>query len=311
MTEKVGILLLAYGTPASLADVEAYYTHIRRGRAPSPEQLAELTGRYRAIGGSSPLLAITRAQARGLQRTLQRQSPDREFTVVLGMKHASPFIEDGVAALSERSVDTAVGLVLAPHFSTMSVGEYLGRVRAATETCGGPEVSFIRDWHLESSYIAMLADRVRAALAQLQASGGDRPHVIFTAHSLPRRILMDGDPYPTQVEDTARAVAEAVGLEDWSVAWQSAGRTSEQWLGPDVSEVVRELGTTDRNAVLVCPAGFVSDHLEILYDLDIQCRRAAEAAGLRFARTASPNDDPEFLEVLARVAGSQLKVAAV
>lgn len=307
MTDTVGVLLLAYGTPASLSDVGEYYTHIRRGRPPTPELLEELTGRYRAIGGSSPLLAIARDQASGLERLLRERWSNTEFRVALGMKHAPPFIEEAVATLAGHSVDQTVVLVLAPHYSALSIGEYLGRVRAAPGAESCKNLTLIREWHLEPGYIELLAGRVRSALGQLRADGGDRPHVLFTAHSLPSRILESGDPYPVQVQETARAVAELVGIESWSVAWQSAGRTSDQWIGPDVCEVVRELGSqADHNAVLVCPAGFVSDHLELLYDLDIACRGVAAEAEIRFARTAAPNADPDFLEVLAQLVSSRL-----
>lgn len=308
MSQRVGVLLLAYGTPASTAEIPAYYTHIRRGRPPSPELLQELIGRYEAIGGSSPLLAIARDQAEGLRRALGERWPDHSFEVALGLKHSAPFIEDGVAALSAAELDQTVALVLAPHYSTLSVEEYLTRVRAAAERYGVEEVGFVREWHLQPGYVQLLAHRVRATLERLRATGAARTRVLFTAHSLPSRILEQGDPYPGQLAETAAAVAELAALEDWSVAWQSAGRTADPWIGPDVGEVIRELGATRAcDSVLVCPAGFVSEHLEILYDLDIQARDIAAEAGLRFARTPLANADREFAAVLAEIVGARLR----
>ncbi len=308
MSQRIAVLLLAYGTPASAAEIPAYYTHIRRGRSPTPELLQELTDRYAAIGGSSPLLAIARHQAEGLERILRERLPEDEVRVLLGMKHAAPFIEDAVAELSEAGVDRTVAVVLAPHYSSMSVEEYLARVRAAAERHGLEHVGFVRQWHLEPGYIELLAQRTRASFDRLGADGADRIRVLFTAHSLPARILDRGDPYPEQLMETATAVAERAGIDDWSVAWQSAGRTADPWIGPDVCEVIRELaGSAVHDGVLVCPAGFVSDHLEILYDLDIQAREVAAEAGLRFARTALPNADPEFLAVLAEIVSANLR----
>lgn len=308
MSQSVGVLLLAYGTPASTAEIPAYYTHIRRGRPPTPELLQELIGRYEAIGGSSPLLAIARAQAEGVKRALSERWPEHRFQVALGMKHAAPFIEDAVAQLSAAELDQTVALVLAPHYSTLSVEEYLTRVRAAAEGDSVGDIGFVREWHLQPGYVALLADRVRTTLERLRAIGAARPRVLFTAHSLPSRILELGDPYPGQLAETATAVAELTALEDWSIAWQSAGRTADPWIGPDICDVIRELGATRAcDGVLVCPAGFVSEHLEILYDLDIQARGVAAGAGLRFARTPLPNADPEFTAILAQIVSSRLQ----
>lgn len=309
MSETIGVLLLAYGTPASLDDLEAYYTHIRRGRRPTPELLHELTLRYRAIGGRSPLLEIARAQAAGLEALLNR-SAGSAFRVTLGMKHAAPFIEDGVASLTDLEVDRAVALVLAPHYSAHSVGEYIGRVQAATKQRGGPDVAFIQQWHLSPAYVALLADRVRSAVEPLAEEDRARTRVVFTAHSLPQRILETGDPYPNQVRETAAEVARLAGVADWSVAWQSAGRTPDPWIGPDVRDVVRELAAGGHTGVVVCPAGFVSDHLEVLYDLDVDCRQVAERAGLRYARTPSPNADQAFIEALAQVVTARLQATS-
>ncbi len=292
----LGVVVMAYGTPASPAEVEAYYTHIRRGNAPTPEQLAELTARYAAIGGISPLAARTEAQRAGLQRALDERAPGRA-RVVLGQKHAAPFIEDAVAAHAAAGIEDIVGLVLAPHFSRFSVGQY--QERLATEAAKhGQRVGAIESWHLEPAYLRFLAEAVTDALASLP----ERTKVLFTAHSLPERVLVD-DPYPDQLRASAAAVADAVGLDrwaGWSLCWQSAGRTPEPWRGPDISDVLRELADSGAaDGVLVCPQGFVSDHLEVVYDLDIEAARRAEELGLRFARTRVLNDDAAVLGALA------------
>ena len=292
----LGVVVMAYGTPASLADVEAYYTHIRRGNAPSPEQLADLVRRYEAIGGTSPLAERTEAQRLGLVAALEQRAAGR-CRVVLGQKHAAPFIEDAVAALADDGVEAVVGLVLAPHFSRSSVGQYQERLATAAAE-RGIDARGIESWHLEPTYVSFLTDAVRDALATLP----DRTKVLFTAHSLPERALVD-DPYPEQLRASAQAVAEPVGLDrwaGWSLAWQSAGRTADPWRGPDILEVIRDLATTGRaEGVLVCPQGFVSDHLEVVYDLDIEAQAVADEVGLAFARTRVLNDDPEVLGALA------------
>jgi ferrochelatase len=293
-----GVLLMAYGTPASMGDVERYYTHIRRGRPPEPARLAELIGRYEAIGGSSPLLKISRAQASGLQAQLEQRSA-KSVRVELGMKHAPPFIEDGVRALIDAGVGHAIGLVLAPHYSELSVGEYRERAQRA----GGDdlELEIVEQWHLAPAYVELLAGRVRQSLASFPEHARKQIDVVFTAHSLPARILGSGDPYPAQLRETAEAVAHRAGAAHWSIAWQSAGRTSDEWIGPDILQVVRELAAAGSAGVVVCPAGFVSDHLEILYDLDVECRAVAQEVGLPYTRTESPNADPAFLSALADV----------
>lgn len=295
-----GLVVMAYGTPSSPGEVEAYYTHIRRGRPPSAEQLAELTDRYRAIGGVSPLAERTRAQVDAIAAALEATDPGR-WRVGLGNKHAAPFIEDAVAALAGDGgpLDRLVGLVLAPHYSRGSVGEYHQRAAAVAGEHGVP-YSPVESLHTLPPWLDAQAARVRSALGSLPA----KTKVLFTAHSLPERVL-DGDPYPDELRASATAIAERAGLDrwyGWTLAWQSAGRTPEPWRGPDVAEVIRDLGATGRaEGVLVCPQGFVSDHLEVLYDLDVDARRVAEESGLAFARTASMNDEPEVMAGLAEL----------
>jgi ferrochelatase len=300
------VLAMAYGTPAGPEELEAYYTHIRRGRPPTPELLAGLRRRYEAIGGQSPLLELTRAQVAGLGRALAEAGrPD--ISVALGMKHAAPFIEDAVADLLAAGARRIVGLVLAPHYSHLSVGEYAERARAAAAGAAAqPVVSVVSSWHLAPGYLDFLAAALENALRALPAGVGAGAHVLFTAHSLPARILDDDDPYPAQLQETAAAVAARTGLERWSVAWQSAGRTPEPWLGPDVLEALGDLAAAGASAVVVCPAGFISDHLEVLYDLDVEASARARELGIAFARTASPNADPRLLGALARVVLDEL-----
>jgi len=297
MGDPTGVLVMAYGTPASADDVEAYYTHIRRGRAPTPEQLADLQRRYDAIGGVSPLRARTQAQADAIQREL-----GDGYVVALGQKHAAPYIEDGVTTLVDAGVSRIVGLVLAPHYSALSVGEYAeraGHACASTREQMASTVPFtmIESWHLEPALLDALAARVRDARNRLPARAN--VETLFTAHSLPARILESGDPYPEQLHATAEAVASRADVTRWRTAWQSAGRTPEPWLGPDILEVVRALPIEGVDAVVVCPAGFTSDHLEVLYDVDVEARDVADQAGVALARTASINDDPAVMGALA------------
>ncbi len=307
MSAPVGVVLMAYGTPRSPEEIESYYTHIRRGRPPTPELLADLTARYQAIGGVSPLAERTEAQAARLQEALDGIEAGR-FRVTLGLKHAAPFIEDAVDELADAGVGRLVGLVLAPHYSSMSVGQYLGRLRARAAERAVPAAG-IDSWHAEPAYVEFLAK----ALTDAREALPEQTKVLFTAHSLPERILAEGDPYPDELRATAEAVAERCGLArwtGWSVAWQSAGRTPEPWIGPDILDVLRDLaghyrqagwdGTPGARGVLVCPCGFVSDHLEVLYDLDIEARAVAAELGLAFARTRVLNDDPTVLGALAR-----------
>jgi ferrochelatase len=289
-----GLVVMAYGTPASPAGIEAYYTHIRRGRPPSPEQLAELTGRYQAIGGTSPLAKRTRAQVDGVAAALEAAEPGA-WQVALGNKHAAPFLEDAVGELAQAGVYRIVGLVLAPHYSRGSVGEYHARAGEAARGLGVAYTGIDR-WHDEPAWLDAQAERVRAARAPLP----ERTMALFTAHSLPERVL-EGDPYADELQASAAAIAKRVDLGDgWALAWQSAGRTPEPWRGPDILDVIRHLGAAGEvTGVLVCPQGFVSDHLEVLYDLDVDACRVAGEAGLAFARTASINDEPPVLSALA------------
>ncbi len=289
---RAGVLLMAHGTPASTTEIAAFYTRIRRGRPPEPAQLAELVGRYEAIGGVSPLAVRTAAQVDAVRAALEVRRPDR-YVVAFGAKHTEPLIEEAAALLGAAGLERVIGLVLTPHGSSLGSQEYLDRAAVAL---GDTPFVPVAPWYAERSLVALLAARVQDALSTVTG----RARLIFTAHSLPERIRQSGDTYPEQLAESARLVAGAAGLTEWLVAWQSAGRTPEPWLGPDVRDVVRQLGadgTTD--AVVVCPIGFVADHLEVLYDLDVELADVAASCGLAYARTASLNDDPAFIAVLA------------
>ncbi len=295
---------MAHGTPATPEGIEAFYTRIRRGHPPSAEQLADLRHRYEAIGGVSPLAARTAAQVAGLAARLEAERPGR-YLVVFGAKHTDPSIEEAAAGVAASGAASVVGLVLTPHRSSMGSGEYLARAaRALAASTAAPTFTPVEQWWEAPGFADLLAGRLRDALSDLPG-GARRPAVLFTAHSLPERVVSEGDPYPDQVSASAAAVAAAAGLDGravpWQVAWQSAGRTPDPWLGPDVLSVIAGLAGRGADAAVLCPLGFVSDHLEVLYDLDVEARAAAEKAGLAYARTASLNDDPAFLSVLAGV----------
>jgi ferrochelatase len=300
---SVGVLVMAHGTPARSEGIESFYTRIRRGRPPEPAQLAELEGRYAAIGGVSPLAERTHAQVDALRAALESRRPGR-YVVAFGAKHTEPFIEDAAAKLAAAGLARVVGLVLTPHGSSMGSQEYLDRARAAVAPL---RLVAVPPWYADPGFVRLLAARVAEAVAGVGAGAGigfgtGAVHVFFTAHSLPARVREAGDTYPEQVEESVRLVAEEAGLVEssWSMAWQSAGRTPEPWIGPDVRDEVRRLGAAGGvAAVVVCPIGFVADHLEVLYDLDVEVAAVAAECGLRYARTASLNDDPALVAVLA------------
>ncbi|MFZ4720629.1 MAG: ferrochelatase [Ilumatobacteraceae bacterium] len=300
--DRIAVLLMAYGTPRTPEEIEPYYTDIRRGRPPTPEALADLVARYDALGGTSPLAARTEAQRDALQAALDAAAPGR-YVVSLGLKHAEPKIETAVDAIAAQGFRHIVGLVLAPHYSSYSIGQYLDRTTAAAEP-HGITVSGIQSWATEPAYVDFIADDLRAKLAAMP----DNTKVLFTAHSLPQRIIDAGDPYPDELRATATAVAEKVGLAQWSnwaIAWQSAGRTPEPWLGPDILTVIDDLANAENDAertkgVVVSAVGFVADHLEVLYDLDIEAAHRAAGHGIAFARTACVNDDPGVMAALAQ-----------
>ena len=277
---KTAVLLMAYGSPSDPKDIPAYFEDIRGGRPVRPEAVAELVHRYERIGGTSPLNEITERQREALER-------DLGAPVYVGMKHWTPRIAEGVEQALAGGAERIVGLVLAPHYSTISIGGYRERLEQAL--AGRAELVMIESWHDHPPLIDILADRIGATDA----------HVVFTAHSLPARILDEGDPYKEQLLETSRLVAERAGVESWSFAFQSASPTGEPWLGPDIVDELDRLYADGVRKVLVAPVGFVSDHLEILWDIDVEAREKAAELGLELDRIESLNDAPEFARALA------------
>ena len=278
---SLAVLLMAYGSPSRLEDVPAYLADIRGGRPVRQEALDELVEKYRRIG-RSPLAAITEAQRAGLERELG-------VPCHVGMKHWAPWIADTVERMLGDGVTRIVGLVLAPHYSPLSIGGYRERVERALR--GRAELDFVESWHDHAPYLDVVASRVR----------GTDAHVVFTAHSLPERILAAGDPYRDQLLETARLVAERAGVGSWSFAFQSESPTGEPWLGPDLLAELEALRAAGVRKVLVAPVGFVCDHLEILWDIDVEARGKAAALGLELDRIESMNADPAFVHALAEL----------
>ena len=312
----IGVLLMAYGSPNSLDEVLPYYTDVRGGRAPSPDDLAVVYDHYAQVGGATGLLAISEAQMAALQARLDDAAPG-VYRVYLGMRHWRPYIADAVQRMAADCVREAVGIALAPHDSRISVGGYIAKVEAAlaalaqeqgaqagaSDTAATPPIhfTFVRSWHTDPHFLWLLAERVKAARADaFEPEERATLHVIFSAHSLPQRVLTWNDPYPTQLRETVDGIVELLGLDDsqWTLAYQSAGRTNEPWLGPTVLEVLPQLAARGAQSALICPIGFVSDNLEILYDVDIDAREQAARAGIHLERIAMPNDDPLLIEAL-------------
>ncbi|MCL4446346.1 MAG: ferrochelatase [Actinobacteria bacterium] len=301
---RVGVLVMAHGTPGTREEIEPFYTRIRRGNPPSREQLDDLVRRYDAIGGVSPLAALTRSQVDGLTKLLSTHEPGR-YLVRYGAKHTAPFIEDAALDLVKSGVDETIGLVLTPHYSSAGAGEYLDRAARAISN-SGTSVTFlpIKEWYENPAFVDVVAGLVTDRIDELRGRGEDHVTTVFSAHSIPMKVAESGDPYADQVFESASLVAEAANLANWRVAWQSAGRTAFPWLSPDLLTTLRSVAEQGSRACVVCPIGFVSDHLEILYDVDIEAANTARELGLELCRTESLNDDPRFLRVLADVVRS-------
>jgi ferrochelatase len=311
----VGVLLMAYGTPETPDQVEQYFTHIRGGRAPSAESVARLRQRYELVGGRTPLLDITNELRGALERELNAAAIGPTYRVYVGMKHWHPFIGDVVPLVAADGVGELIAIVLAPHYSRISIGGYRSALGAALAAISDPpRLRFIESWHLHPQFIDFTAARVSAALADFPPSeSGTRDDdivTVFSAHSLPTRIREWGDPYEAQLRESCAAVAERAAIRDWRFAWQSAGETGEPWLGPDIVEYLDTLHGEGARRVLSVPIGFVSDHLEIMYDIDYAARRKAESLGMTFRRTRMPNAEPGFVRVLASVIDTAPPVAA-
>ena len=298
---KPAVILMAYGSPDRLSDVPAYYADIRGGRPIRPELLDDLVARYRALGiddsdAPSPLNGITEETRAALERELG-------IPVLTGMRHWDPRIATAVEAALDLGCDALLGLVLAPHWSTLSIAKYQEQFDAAV--AGRVETRFVKRWGTDDGFVSVLAQRIRAA------PRGPDTHVVFTAHSLPARILERGDPYREELLETSRLVAERAGLADaWSFSFQSQSATGEPWLGPDILDHLDDLAARGVTTVLACPVGFVSDHLEIRWDLDVEARDRGRLLGIAFSRIEMPNAEPELVEALASIVRRELAAVA-
>ncbi|MBC2249846.1 ferrochelatase [Listeria sp. FSL L7-0123] len=302
MTKKVGLLVMAYGTPYKDEDIERYYTDIRHGHKPSEEMIADLRGRYHAIGGLSPLAKITEAQAYGLEKALNETQDEVEFKAYIGLKHIEPFIEDAVEAMHKDGIEEAISIVLAPHYSSFSVEAYNKRAKDAAEKLGNIKIKAINDWYKQPKFIQMWAGRINEIAKQIPADELMDTVLIVSAHSLPEKIKQHNDPYPDQLQETADLIFGKVAVPHYALGWQSEGKTGEPWLGPDVQDLTRELyGQEKYKHFIYTPVGFVAEHLEVLYDNDYECKVVTDEVGAAYHRPPMPNADPEFLEVLRTV----------
>ncbi|MBC1396072.1 ferrochelatase [Listeria welshimeri] len=302
MAKKVGLLVMAYGTPYKDEDIERYYTDIRHGHTPSEEMIADLRGRYHAIGGLSPLAKITEAQAYGLEEVLNKSQEEVEFKTYIGLKHIEPFIEDAVEAMHKDGIKEAISIVLAPHYSSFSVEAYNKRAKDTADKLGGIEIKAINEWYKQPKFITMWAERINETAKQIPADELMDTVLIVSAHSLPEKIKQHNDPYPDQLQETADLIFEKVVVPHYALGWQSEGKTGEPWLGPDVQDLTRALyGKEKYKHFIYTPVGFVAEHLEVLYDNDYECKVVTDEVGAAYHRPPMPNADPEFLEVLKTV----------
>ncbi len=289
---------MAYGTPSSEEDIEAYVTDIRRGRKPTQGAVEELKERYKKIGGRSPLLDITNAQASTLEKTLNTQGVKTQ--VYVGMKHWHPYIGEVLPHIAGNGFHLIIALALAPHYSQIGIGGYKEALDQASVAVGGLQVDFVESWYDNPLFHRAVAEKVNDALRQFPKPA--KVEVLFTAHSLPERILQQNDPYPSQLRRSCQAVVNLLKLDHWSFAYQSAGQTGEKWLGPDILEALQEISTRGKGSdVLVVPIGFVADHLEVLYDIDVEAQEVARTHGLNLKRAQSLNTSPTFISALADI----------
>jgi ferrochelatase len=301
--ETVGVLMMAYGGPDSLADVPAYLADIRGGRPTSPELLDEITERYRQIGGRSPILELTRAQAAGVERALNDADTaalGSRFRTYIGMRHWHPYIADVVATMLADGVDRIVAIVMAPHFSRMSVGAYMGKVDKALSDLGATvPVTRIESWKDEPAFIDAVVDKIELALAAYPETERANVPLLFTAHSLPARVLESGDPYPQELDESVRLVVDRLHPANWRFAFQSQGATADPWLGPTVEETLEQFAREGVRQVLLIPIGFVCDHVEVLFDVDIEHHHQASELGIELRRTEMLNASPGLVDAVA------------
>lgn len=304
----IGLLVMAYGTPRNEAEIEPYYTHIRRGKRPTEDMLQDLVERYEAIGGISPLYEITKEQSEKLEvRMNELFGEDIVFKSYLGLKHIEPFVEDAVKNMQRDGIQEAISIVLAPHYSSYSVQAYNDRANKAAAKLGFPHIHCIDEWYTEPKFIQYWVEQLNSCLRKLDDKEKKKTVVIFTANSLPEKVLQHGDPYPSQLEETASHIATRAGIQNYAVAWQSEGNTPEPWIGPDVQDLTRDLFEQEGyTGFIYCPVGFVADHLEVLYDNDYECKQVTDELGATYHRPDMPNARDEFIEILASVVTKEL-----
>ncbi|MFK4411703.1 MULTISPECIES: ferrochelatase [Bacillus] len=304
--KKIGLLVMAYGTPESLDDVEAYYTHIRHGHKPSEEALQDLIRRYKAIGGISPLAKITKEQAHKLTDSMNKIFTEYEFTCYLGLKHIAPFIEDAVEEMKKDGIEQAISIVLAPHYSTFSIKAYNDRAIRLSEEIGGPIIEPIEQWYDEPKFISYWTEQLKETFTKIEDK--EKAVVIFSAHSLPEKIIAAGDPYVEQLQHTADLIAEAANIQNYTTGWQSAGNTSDPWIGPDVQDLTRDLFEKHGyESFVYCPVGFVAEHLEVLYDNDYECKVVTDELNVAYFRPNMPNSQSVFIDCLAEIVSKKMK----
>ncbi|SDJ43617.1 ferrochelatase [Salimicrobium halophilum] len=305
--KQVGLLVMAYGTPYKEEDIEPYYTHIRKGRQPSEEALQDLKDRYEAIGGISPLARITDEQAEALRDELNDMQNEVEFKLYIGLKHIDPFIEDAVDQMAKDGIEEAVSIVLAPHYSSFSVKSYNGRAQEKADE-HGIRISSVESWYDHPTFIDFWKDGILGEYEKMSEQEKEKACLIVSAHSLPEKILQGGDPYPQQLEETAKLLSEATGITQYEIGWQSEGNTPDPWLGPDVQDLTRDLfEQKGYTSFVYAPVGFVADHLEVLYDNDYECKVVCDEVGANYYRPEMPNTNEKFIETLVDVTWTKWK----
>lgn len=305
--EKIAVLLMAHGGPDSLDDVEPILRHIMKERVPSPDVIAQIKERYRLIGGKSPLLEIAQLQARALEAELNKKSP--RFKVYIGMRHWTPFIKETVKQIIDDAPRQLIAISLAPQYSKLSVGAYIQTLKSALADAGSDlPVTAVERWHDQPLLLDAFAKKVKESLADYPEALRSTVPVLFTAHSLPERILAEGDPYPKELEETVAGIVKRLGPVSSRFAYQSRGMSPGKWLGPEVDDVLSDLASKGERDILIAPVGFVSDHVEILYDIDILYKQTAQSKGIALRRTESLNASPLFIQALAAVVHANLPI---
>ncbi|MBP1968996.1 ferrochelatase [Virgibacillus natechei] len=306
--EKIGLLVMAYGTPYKEEDIERYYTHIRHGRKPAEDALQDLKDRYKAIGGISPLARITEQQAKAIEANLNAGQDEYEFKAYIGLKHIEPFIEDAVEEMAKDGIEQAVSIVLAPHYSTFSVKSYNQRASDEAAKHGVTSLASVESWYNAPGFINYWADQIDAVYNEIPNEEKENAVLVVSAHSLPEKILQDGDPYVEQLAETAKLIIEKTAIKNYEIGWQSEGNTPDPWLGPDVQDLTRDLyEQKGYRSFIYAPVGFISDHLEVLFDNDYECKVVCDELGANYYRPEMPNTHPLFIDTLADVVLKKVK----